>query len=169
MKKGQFVVLVFAIFVGVLVSGCATIFKGSSQKIVINSTPAEANISIKNNGGVEVFTGKTPSTVKLSKKHEYVVTIQLKGYKESVIQVTQTLEGWFLGNILCGGVVGIIIDAVDGAMWDLEPENIQVSLTTAYLNGTETQTYAIFKALDNQGQLRTLAVPLIKDNTLAIK
>lgn len=162
MKK---IYLSFTILITVLIfTSCATIFKGSSQDISIKSTPDKANIVIKTMGGVEVYTGVTPTTTSLSKKREYLVTIKLDGYKESTVQITQSLQGWFWGNLLCGGVIGMIIDYTSGSMWDLEPESINISLLTAYNNGNENQTYAVFRTMDNEGQLRVMLIPMIKNN-----
>lgn len=153
--------------VTVFIISCATIIKGTSQDISINSSPTKASVVIKTTGGVETFTGTTPTTAKLSKKKEYVVTISLEGYKETTVQITQSFEAWTIGNILCGGVLGLVIDAVDGAMWKLEPEQIMVSLVTASNEGGESRLYAVFRAIDDQGQLRTLSVPLIKEFSFA--
>jgi hypothetical protein len=59
----------------------------------------------------------------------------------------------------------MIIDAVNGAMWKLEPNQIMVSLVTASVNKFDTQIYAVFRALDDKGQVRTLVIPLLKDNS----
>ncbi len=149
------------------IMGCATIFKGTTQDISVKSTPDKATVTIKTMAGMETFSGTTPVTAKLAKKYAYIATIKMDGYKETTIQISQSLEGWFIGNVLCGGILGMIIDFANGAMWKLEPESINITLATAYIDGSETQTYAVFKAVDNNGQLRTLAVPLIKETVLA--
>ncbi|MEI7812134.1 MAG: PEGA domain-containing protein [Ignavibacteria bacterium] len=160
MKKFySFIAVTLLLFV---FASCATIFTGSSQNVSIKSTPEKANITIKTMGGIEVFSGVTPIIAPLSKKHDYLVSVKLDGYKESTVQITQELQGWFWGNLFCGGIVGMIIDYSSGAMWNLEPQAIQISLVTAYNNGNETQTYAVCRALDNEGQLRMLVMPLIK-------
>ncbi|MDI6766891.1 MAG: hypothetical protein QME52_08725 [Bacteroidota bacterium] len=151
----------------VFIISCATIIKGTSQDISINSSPTMASVVVKTTGGVEVFTGTTPTTAKLSKKKEYIATISLEGYKETTVQITQSFEAWTIGNLLCGGVLRLVIDAVDGAMWKLEPEQIMVSLVTASIEGGESRLYAVFRTLDDQGQLRTLSVPLIKEFSFA--
>lgn len=160
----------FIILVAIIFTGCATIFKGTSQDIVIKSTPEKAHVTIRSSNGEEMLSGVTPISTKLPKKNSYMVSIKLDGYKQAIIPISQSLDGWFIGNLICGGIVGMIIDFADGAMWDLEPGTINVALLTAYLDGNDTQTYAVFRALDNMGQIRTLAVPLIKDNAqVAIK
>ncbi len=166
-KLYPFIAVVALVFTFI---SCATIFKGSTQNVSINSTPDKASVVVKTMAGSEVFSGLTPVTAPLSKKHEYLVTIKLEGYKDATIQISQSLQGWFWGNLICGGIIGMIIDFTSGAMWDLQPENISISLVTAYNNGSETQTYAVFRTLDDEGQLRMLVIPMIKDNAqVAIK
>lgn len=167
MNKKIMLLSIFGGLLALIIVGCATIIKGTSQDISIKSNPSNANVQIKTTGGVESWTGVTPASVKLSKKKEYVVTIQLSGYKDATVQITQSFEAWTIGNLLCGGVIGIIIDAVDGAMWKLEPDQIMVTMSTASLENGETRLYAVFYALDNKGQLRSMAIPMIRDTKLA--
>lgn len=154
--------LLFPVIVlSLLVNNCATIIKGTKQDISINSTPQKAAVVVKTTGGIEVFSGTTPTTVRLEKKKEYVVSISMEGYKEASIQISQSFEAWTIGNLAIG-FIGLIIDAVDGAMWKLEPDQIHINLVTLSQNGNDYRLYAVFEAIDDQGQLRTLAVPLIK-------
>jgi hypothetical protein len=87
----------------------------------------------------------------------------MEGYQESRIHISKGFEPLVLGNVICGGVVGIIIDYVNGAAYKLEPEMINVSLVSASIDESTTETYAVFRALDDQGELRTMVVPLIKN------
>jgi hypothetical protein len=143
-------------------AGCATIIKGSSEDIKINSTPAAAKVVIKSTGGAQVFEGTTPTTAKLSKRNEYLVTISLENYKDANVNIIKDgIEGWFWGNILCGGLIGIIVDAADGAINDLSPDEISVTLLTAYNPQNQKQTlYAVFQAYDNEGNLRHMLYPM---------
>lgn len=172
------------------VTGCATIIKGTSQDISVDSNPGGAQVTVTQNSGVEVFKGATPAKLSLSKKHEYTVSVKLAGYQEARVPVTQHLSGWFFGNLLCGGLLGMVIDAVDGAMYNLEPENVSVTLVqvapgTAQpppppaqqpeappsgakidVQGGEKAKpvlYAVFYAKDADGQLRSMAVPMIPE------
>jgi len=162
-KRILFSVVLVTLVSILIIAGCATIIKGTSQDISIQSNPSSGKIIIKTSGGVEVFNGVTPATAKLAKKHEYVVTVQLAGYKDGTVMIGQSFEAWTIGNLLCGGVIGLVIDAVDGAMWKLEPDQIMVTMTTASLENGETKLYAVFYALDRDGQLRSMAIPMIKD------
>jgi hypothetical protein len=146
-----------------LINSCATIMKGTSQDISINSNPVSAKFVVKTTGGIEMFSGSTPGSVKLPKKKEYIVTITMQGFKDANISITQSFESWTIGNVICGGIIGLIVDAANGAMWKLEPDVIMVTLATAYNQHNEIQHYAVFRALDDKGEIRSLAVPLIKD------
>ena len=38
------------------------------------------------------------------------------------------MSGWVWGNILFGGIIGLIVDASTGAMYKLTPEQVEASL-----------------------------------------
>lgn len=104
-------------------SSCATIFSGSKQKIKINSTPSEAIVVIDS---AEV--GKTPFQTKLKRNKKHLVQIELEGYQPYEVTLTRKFNAWYLGNILIGGAVGIIVDSVTGAMFYLSPKEIEAEL-----------------------------------------
>ncbi len=163
-KIGTIWFAVCVITLVMIIAGCATIFKGSSQEIKINSTPASAKVVIKTTEGMVFWEGSTPANVLVAKKYEYMVTISLAGYKETTVNIMhQGIEGWFWGNLLCGGVIGIVVDLVDGAIHKMGPQDINVTLATAHLQNGSEVIYAVFFALDSHGDLRSMAVPLQKD------
>jgi hypothetical protein len=104
--------------------GCGTIVNGSSQTLTVATTPAGAMARFDN--GME-FT--TPSSVKLERKNDYVVTISKPGYQTQVVPINSVLSGWLLGNVLFGGIIGGGIDAATGAAYTLTPEKINITLT----------------------------------------
>ena len=145
-----------------LVAGCATIFNGTMQNVTVKSTPDAAKVVVTTMpGDVSVFEGQTPATFRISKTKEYQVAVAMDGYKPSKSLVSHDgVEGWFFGNLICGGLVGMIIDYADGAMWKLSPDQIQVSLQTAHIPGGGDVLYAVMVGVDGHGQLRNFAVPL---------
>lgn len=154
-------IFVFGVLFATIIS-CATIVNGTKQDVSISSDPPKASIKVMGPGGQEAYTGVTPATVKLRRKNEYDVFITLEGYKEEKVHINKEFNAWFLGNLICGGIIGIIIDATNGAMNKLEPGVINVSLATAYNDDGTREFYAYFRAVDSEGQLRTLLVPLVK-------
>lgn len=122
----------------VLMTGtsCATIFTKSSYPISFTSTPSEANVTVVNRAGSTVFTGSTPSTITLKaaagymKREEYTVTFQKSGYAPQTVPVICSLDGWYIGNILLGGIIGmLIVDPASGAMYKFDNTEINASLT----------------------------------------
>ena len=124
-----------------LLTGCASIVSKSSWPITINSSPSEAKISIKDKKGIEIYTGNTPATLKLKSgagffsKARYQVTFEKVGYDKKVVPVEFKLNGWYFGNIIFGGpLVLLIIDPATGAMFKLETEFLNETLTKSVAN-----------------------------------
>jgi hypothetical protein len=118
------------------VSGCATIFTGGgSQKVRIASTPPGAQVSITNRAGAVVSTGSTPFEVKLKKgagyfkSETYTLNFTMPGYQTQQARLTPKISGWYFGNIAIGGLLGMVgIDPATGAMYKLEPKDVEVTL-----------------------------------------
>jgi PEGA domain len=106
-----------------LLAGCATIVSGPCQVVRVSSNPPDAMVTVD---GIE--RGATPTPICLSRDRDHVVAIDLPGYKHYEISVTRTVNGWFFGNLVIGGAVGMIIDAVDGSIYSLDPDSIDVVL-----------------------------------------
>ena len=148
-----------------LLYGCASIINKTSQEVSISSSPDQADVQVSNKIGVVVFSGKTPANIMLKRKNEYEVVINLEDYKETKIYIDKEISGAWFGNIICGGIIGLIVDYSNGAAFKLEPDTIHVDLVTASVELGESQLYAVFRALDEEGRVRSLVVPLVKDNT----
>jgi hypothetical protein len=147
--------------------GCAAILGGGSkQKIQISSTPDQATFRVVSNLDVEAASGKTPQTVTLERKKEYVVEIKLAGYKDAKVPLERGTNGWIWGNLLCGGLVGIIVDFTTGAAYKLEPDQVHLELLSAQYGNGLTEMYAVLTRVDEQGELRILPVPLIPESGL---
>jgi hypothetical protein len=92
------------------VTGCASIVSKSSYPVSIKSMPAQADFVISDKSGVEIHSGKTPSTVTLKsgggffKGQEYKITFTKDGYSSTTTKISSSLDGWYIGNILFGGV-----------------------------------------------------------------
>lgn len=120
-----------------LTSGCASILSDSSYPVTINSNPSGANFTIVDNAGLDVHSGVTPDTITLSASDgffssaTYTIRYQMAGYEEQSFQLKAGMDGWYIGNILFGGLIGmLIVDPATGAMWKL-PESVNVNLTPA--------------------------------------
>jgi PEGA domain len=128
-----------------LMSSCATIVSGSKQNVKFSSNPSTATIFID-----EVEVGKTPFEIKLARKSEHSVMLKLEGYQTYQTKLTKKFNAWFLGNILIGGLIGIIIDPITGAMYNLSPDqvNAQMSKGTAFRSNGKDVYIAVALNID---------------------
>jgi len=125
------------IFLLTLMVGCATILGDKTAVVTINTVPSGAKALITDESGLGVFNGTTPTTVTLAKstghywgKKSYIVDLTLAGYTEQKITLTEGVNGWYFGNILLGGVIGmLLIDPWNGGMYTLSPTNIDTQLS----------------------------------------
>lgn len=129
MKK---VILIGALIGGL--SGCSSIVSQSEYAVAIASTPDAANFTVVNKAGQQVHSGVTPATVTLKsssgyfKGEAYTVTFKKEGFPEKTFTMTSAVDGWYFGNILFGGLIGmLIVDPATGAMYNL-PKRVDVSL-----------------------------------------
>ncbi|MEA4868986.1 MAG: hypothetical protein VB097_10905 [Rikenellaceae bacterium] len=54
------------------------------------------------------------------------------GYDEKIVPITFKIDGWYFGNILIGGVLGmLIVDPATGAMWKIETELLDETLNSS--------------------------------------
>ena len=128
-----------------LMSSCATIVSGSKQNVKFSSNPTTATIFID-----EVEVGKTPFEIKLARKSEHSVMIKLEGYQTYETKLTKKFNAWYIGNILFGGLIGIIIDPITGAMYNLSPDQVsaQMNRGTAFRNNGKDVYVAVALNID---------------------
>ena len=141
-------------------AGCASIVSGTKQKVKVSADPGKAQITIVSASGVEFYKGE-PAEVQLPRKETYTVEIAMEGYVNQKVVVSHALNGWFIGNLCFGGIPGGVVDFLTGAMWKLEPDTINIVLKTALLD-SENGPVIVFFAFDQDGELRSLSVPMIK-------
>lgn len=121
--------------VALSLSGCASIISGKTQTMTFQSTPELSDITILNRDGKKIHVGKAPITVSLNRgagffvPERYTVIFEKEGYEKKEIKVTPSMNGWYIGNILFGGIIGLlIIDPATGAMYSLNTKDTNVVL-----------------------------------------
>ena len=119
--------VVMTVICAIAVSGCATITRGSKDFFEIESEPTGATVALSN--GLNCV---TPCAMELPRKHAFTATFSLEGYKPLTAEVVpkQATAGTagMAGNILIGGLIGIVADSTSGAMKDLYPNPLVVNL-----------------------------------------
>jgi hypothetical protein len=120
--------LISAAILGLAVSGCATVTRGTTNQVTVNSEPAGAE-AITSTG---LVCPMTPCTWEISRKTEFTVTFKKQGYETQQAQVGTKLAGsgaaGFAGNVLIGGIVGMGVDAATGATLEHFPNPVFVTL-----------------------------------------
>jgi hypothetical protein len=110
-----------------LSSGCATITRGTEQDLAVESDPAGATVTLSNG-----MKGTTPTSFKAKRKDSLTVTVQKPGYKTATVQVIPQVSdngaAGMAGNLLFGGIIGVGVDASNGATKDLMPNPVKVTL-----------------------------------------
>lgn len=137
MKNTATYVRLIAVAVLLSTPACASIVSKSDYPVTISTSPTQADIVVRNEEGIEVFRGTAPTTLTLDasdgffSRANYQVEITKEGYDTRVLPIKGTLDGWYIGNILFGGLIGmLIVDPATGAMWKL-PDVHTASLVQA--------------------------------------
>jgi hypothetical protein len=120
------------------VSGCATIVHSGPRNIPIASTPKGAKVSIYDRMDSLVMVNTTPFVAPLNtkfgyfKSQSYRLVFEMPGYNPAEINLNSSVSGWYFGNLLFGGVIGmLIVDPLTGAMFNLTPEKIEQHMSPA--------------------------------------
>jgi hypothetical protein len=108
--------------------GCASIAKGTSQSIAITTPPTTGAACILSSGQGN-WTVTSPCAVTVEKSKEDIqVHCDKPGWQEGYATIPSNFEGWSVGNILLGGVIGLGVDAATGAVNEY-PHAFQVPMT----------------------------------------
>src|SRR5882672_4922863 len=133
--KSRLIATCAAAALALATSGCATIVARSSQKVTVGSTPVGALVTITNRAGTVVKTGTTPLQVSLRKgagyfkAENYTLHFAKDGFAPQEMKLTPVVSGWYFGNILIGGLIGMLaVDPSTGAMYRLEPKIVDAAL-----------------------------------------
>lgn len=122
----------------ILISGCASIVSKSKYPVSITTEPTAAKIEIKDQDGVLRFAGTSPATAVLDAgqgyftRARYTVTASKEGFNTSTYPLQNSIDGWYWGNILIGGLIGLlIVDPITGAMFQIDTPVANMSLAPA--------------------------------------
>lgn len=115
--------------------GCASIVDGGTPKISINSAPEGAKVTVFDTKDRSVTNGITPFVASLKRSRGYFsganyrLVFELAGHQKAEATITAKVNGWYIGNIFFGGLLGmLIVDPATGAMWSLHPKMIEQPL-----------------------------------------
>ena len=121
MRKVSFLV---SAALAVQTMGCATLTKGTTQQVTLNTPGAPgATCTLASEGiGSKIVT--TPASLVLDKsQHAIAVTCKKPCFQDGVGIISSNTEAMSAGNLLFGGVVGLGVDAASGAMNKYNADN----------------------------------------------
>ena len=137
MKHLTFSGIILIASITFLNSGCATILSGSNWPVSVKTNPEGAKVVIKNRKGIEIYNATTPAVVKLKSgsgyfgKESYAITFSMDGYEPRTVNLECKINGWYFGNILIGGALGmLVIDPLTGAMYRLDSKDVYENLNS---------------------------------------
>lgn len=120
-----------AILAALWLTGCASVVRGTSEDVRIETTPADAVITTSLGNGCP----SSPCVVSVKRKLEFTVTATREGYDTATVAVKTKVSGegaaGFAGNVVAGGVIGMGVDAVNGAALDHVPNPVIIVMTPA--------------------------------------
>ena len=115
-------------------AGCASILGESKYPVAVSSAPPGASFEVLDKNGQVVHSGNTPSTVTLKSGkgyfsgQTYSLRFKKAGYPDKTVTLDSSVSGWYWGNILFGGLIGmLIVDPATGAMYKL-PEYVSADM-----------------------------------------
>jgi hypothetical protein len=116
---------------GSLFGGCAAITEGTSQNLLVSTTPVSgASCQLQNPKG-SWSVASTPGTVEINKASGGL-TVSCKHPQggEGSALLESSLAAATFGNVLIGGVVGVVVDTSTGAAY-YYPDSVTVTLAGA--------------------------------------
>jgi hypothetical protein len=119
-------------------TGCASIIHNGPRTIPVASDPPGARVSIYDRSNKLVATNTTPFIATLPTKYGYFkgqnyrLVFDMPGYASSELNLDSSVSGWYFGNLVFGGLIGmVIVDPLTGAMYNLSPDEINHTLAPA--------------------------------------
>lgn len=116
------------------IPGCATIVHlGGSEELNVTSEPSGAKVVVD---GME--RGITPVAVDVERKKPHKILVSKDGYQESQLSVDSSLSWWIAGNIVFGGLVGLLVDVLSGGGYTIDPDKLAVTLQSSSIGPVES-------------------------------
>lgn len=139
-----------------MLTNCATIVSKSSYPVTINSNPQGLSYVVTDLKTNAVVTqGTTPQQVTLRagagyfKAAKYRLDVKKGGRLVATQELQATMDGWYIGNVLFGGIIGLlIVDPITGAMYKF-PKDITVGAPSvaSMQNGNQSLQVASIESL----------------------
>lgn len=123
-RRGGVAGVAVVLSVALLSSGCATAVYGPLQRTAVNSVPQGATASSESTKA----SCTTPCKLLVHKKEESI-TLTKAGYGDQMVPLEHETHYFvfFFGNLVPSAGLGMIMDAISGAMYEVQPVDAQLS------------------------------------------
>ena len=112
-------------------SACATIVSGSSQRVAVDTSPEGADCRVSQGGMPIGEIQQTPGAIMVQRGNGVVqMSCTKPGYRTAQQADGSGVNGWVFGNLVIGGLVGVVIDLATGAAYHYGP-NMMLALDGA--------------------------------------
>jgi len=158
---------VCAVF-ALLMSGCATITKGTQQTVTVATDPSGAICDMTRDGKPLAVVNPTPGSIPIEKARGSIAIVCKKpAYKDAAGTLASEFQAMTFGNIILGGLIGIAVDAASGAMHEY-PTMVTITLEPEVF-GTAVERDAFFDKLQAElkrevAQVRERTEKMCRDN-----
>jgi hypothetical protein len=110
-------------------TGCASIVHQTTQQIAVASDPPGAAVTVACGDVSNDPKLVTPTVVTVHRKPAFcMIQVNKAGYATGEAHLSRELSGWYVGNLLVGGIIGFIVDGANGAMWTRSPGKVELTL-----------------------------------------
>jgi hypothetical protein len=105
-------------------TGCATVIHGTKQKVRVTSQPPGATVTVLPEGDTFV----TPGEVKVARKQTHTLVFELACHAPATAYLDRRMSQAVHGNIILGGLIGLLVDIDSGGAFKLVPSPVDVAL-----------------------------------------
>jgi hypothetical protein len=120
--------IVAALCVAASLGACASVTRGTTEQVAFQSAPAGAAVQTSTGLGCPA----TPCAFAVPRSDAFVATFTKAGYHPEQVMVRTKMSGGgaagMAGNVLVGGVIGVVVDASTGAGLDHDPNPVVAHL-----------------------------------------
>ena len=118
----------------VFASGCATLFQGTHEEIMVESDPPGAQVSVNDGRN-----GTTPYSMKVGRDDDISIHVSKPGYAPTDISDESHMAwGYFISDFFFTGLVGLAVDGLDGAMFYHNQTMVSAHLEPMYAQSDQS-------------------------------
>ena len=116
--------------VAVLLTGCASMLRGTTESVKFDSSPKGADVYTSN--GLECKS--TPCEIEVPRNSQFVASIEKEECKSDNVRVSngvsrfEEIRPYIVANVVLTWGVGLLVDTFTGAMKEVRPNPVIVVL-----------------------------------------